>query len=114
MPEASRQRTKAISDALGSTRTLRLEGARGGSPLSWLDLARQVSGRLVSTGGRPTDPHWDTRRLVPFRQRVWQHLVDEARSMGERGRKVGPAQLAACIIENYLSERSNGDRSTGV
>lgn len=94
-----------IGGALGASRVVRLEGSRAGGPLGWMKLAQTLQTRLVSRGGRPSDPHWDTKRLVPFRRRTWERLSQEAKELSTHGRKVGPAQLAAILIEERIESR---------
>ena len=94
-----------IAKALGASRSAPLKKDRSGGPLEWLQLAQILQERLVSTGGRPSDPDWDTKRLVPFRSRTWKRLTQEAEAISAQGRKVGPAQLAAIMIEERLAGR---------
>lgn len=94
-----------IAGALGATRVVRLKGRRPRGPLGWIELTQTLQSRLVSRGGRPSDPHWDTKRLVPFRRQTWKRLSEEAEEISARGRKVGPAQLAAILIEEKLASR---------
>ena len=115
MSDSSNKEQK-ISNALGSTRMIPIAKLNLGSPLSWLNL-QELRNRLISTGGRPSDPCWDTRRLIPFRRKVWDYLADEAKSISTRDRKVGPAQLAAMIIENYLRpsiDLSSSDKTESI
>jgi len=94
---------KRIAGVLGASRVIRFPGHKSGGPLSWLGLAQALQSRLVSRGGRPSDPRWDTKRLVPFRGQVWKQLAKEAKAISAQGRKVGPAQLAAIMIEESLT-----------
>ena len=96
---------KEIAGALGASKVIRLKGRRSRGPLGWIELAQTLQSRLVSRGGRPSDPHWDTKRLVPFRHQIWERLAAEAEAISEHGRKVGPAQLAAILIEEKLASR---------
>lgn len=100
-------RNKDLAKALGASRTIHLEGSRGHGPLGWLSLQKELQDRLVSQGGRPSDPHWDTRRLVPFRRDTWRKLRQEADVLSAHGRKVGPAQLAAILIERQITTGSS-------
>ena len=43
-------------------------------------------------------------RLVPFKEENWTRLQDLASEIGISGRRVGPAQVAALLIENSLEE----------
>lgn len=100
-----RNREKRIAQALGATTIIRLKGRRPAGPLGWLALAQALQHRLISRGGRPSDPAWDTRRLVPFRRSTWERLSREAERMSSAGRRIGPAQLAAFMIEQELGMR---------
>lgn len=106
----ARENGDEIAKALGASRVFTLKKNRSGGPLDWLQLTQILQDRLVSTGGRPSDPDWDTKRLVPFRSRTWKRLTQEAEAISIRGRKVGPAQLAAIMIEERLAGRP--DRPT--
>lgn len=93
-----------IAEAIGASRVIQLKAAKSGGPLDWLELTHSVQRRLISRGGRPSDPQWDTKRLVPFKSRTWKRLRKEAETISEQGRKVGPAQLAAMVIERGVIE----------
>lgn len=93
-----------ISNALGANRSFHVTESKLGTPLSWLKLSNDLKIRLVSRGGRPSDPYWDTKRLVPFRRKVWGQLSEQAKLLSQSGRKIGPAQLAAIIIESSLTK----------
>ena len=95
-----------IAEALGASRVVKLGKSRDW-PLGWMGLAGIVRDRLVSRGGRPSDPNWDTKRLVPFRRATWKRLSQEAEAMSAYGRKVGPAQLAAILIEEKLATKES-------
>lgn len=94
-----------IAEAIGASRVIPLKRLNLGGPLDWLELVQTLQSRLISSGGRPSDPHWDTKRLVPFRRKTWKRLAEEAETISAHGRKVGPAQLAAIVIEeSFTSE----------
>jgi DNA-binding transcriptional MerR regulator len=67
-----------------------------------LALREEFERRLRSTGGRPSDPSWTLTRQVPFKEESWRRLQELAEAVGEGGRRVFPAQLAAVLIENEL------------
>lgn len=71
-------------------------------PMGMLALSPMLIGRLVSRGGRPTDPSWTVRRLVPFSHETWDRLTAEARRLSTSKRRLTPAQLAAILIERHL------------
>lgn len=91
-----------VARALGAAQVVKL-GVGRDWPLGWIGLASIVRERFVSRGGRPSDPHWDTKRLVPFRHETWERLSEKAKEISTHGRKVGPAQLAAILIEEQLA-----------
>lgn len=68
------------------------------------DLRRQVERRLRSSGGRPTNPEWETSKRIPFKPDTWQELHKLAKTLSEGPRRVAAGQLAALIIERYLSD----------
>lgn len=102
MGQTRGNKQKRIAKALGASRVIKISAQKAKGPLGWLWLAQAVQSRLVSSGGRPSDPNWDTKRLVPFSKHTWRQLADEAKAISVRGRKVGPAQLAAILIEGTL------------
>src|SRR5688572_4386787 len=56
--------------------------------------------RVPAGGGRPTDPAWTERRLVPLAPRTLQHLEAVTAKLRERsGVNVEPMQLAALLLE---------------
>jgi hypothetical protein len=91
-----------VAKALGAERVVALERLPSQGPLDLLELRAEVERRLRSTGGRPTDPDWDIRRLVPFRKEGWNELARLARSCERSGQRVSPSQLAALLIERGL------------
>lgn len=95
-------RADRIAEALGADRVLPLERLPSQGPLDLLELRAEVRRRLRSTGGRPTDPDWDIRRLVPFRKEGWQELERLAGMCEREGQRVSPSQLAALLIERGL------------
>jgi hypothetical protein len=93
-----------IAEALGASRVVELGPKTVGGPLELLALREEFNQRLRSSGGRPTDPAWTVTRLVPFKEENWTRLQDLASAIGVTGRRVGPAQVAALLIENSLEE----------
>jgi len=91
-----------IAKILGASREINLKGRKTAGPLDWINLVHIVQNCLISRGGRPSNPHWDTKRLVPFRTKTWKNLLQKTKVISSHGRKVGPAQLAAIMIEEYL------------
>jgi hypothetical protein len=92
-----------IAGALGADRWVDVGRPLGG-PLDLLGLRSHVEARLRSSGGRPTDPTWTITRQVPFRADTWERLQELAAEIGDAGRKVAPAQLAAMLVEAGLED----------
>jgi hypothetical protein len=96
-----------IAEALGASRVTEAPQRTLGGPLDMLALRDEFKQRLRSSGGRPTDPAWTLSRQVPFKEGSWTRLQDLASEVGVSGRRVGPAQIAALLIENSLREFDN-------
>jgi len=63
--------------------------------------------RVPSGGGRPTDPGWTERRLVPLAPRTLARLEEIAAKVRERGGvSVEPMQLAALLLEKTAEDLS--------
>lgn len=60
--------------------------------------------RVPSGGGRPTDPAWTERRLVPLAPRTLKKLEAVALKVRKHGIKVEPMQLAALLIEKETEQ----------
>ena len=93
-----------LAKGLGATRVVEVDQRKIGGPLDMLALREEFKQRLQSSGGRPTDPSWKVSRQVPFKAESWSRLQDIASEVGGSGRRVGPAQVAALLIENSLEE----------
>lgn len=73
----------------------------GGYPGS-SQLAAEVQARLQVPpgGGRPTDPSWSDKRLVPIAPRTLKRLERIAKRLHQdTGIRVEPMQLAAILLE---------------
>lgn len=93
-----------IAKALGASRVVEVGRKKIGGPLDLLALREEFNQRLRSSGGRPTDPDWTVSRQVPFKEDSWNRLQALAGEVGASGRRVGPAQVAALLIESSLEE----------
>jgi len=93
-----------IAAALGASRVVEVDREKIGGPLDLLALREELKQRLRSSGGRPTDPAWTVSRQVPFKEDSWTRLQELASEVGVAGRRVGPAQVAALLIESGLDE----------
>ncbi len=66
--------------------------------------------RVPRLGGRPTDPLWTERRLLPLAPRTLKKLEDIATKVREHGgTNIEPMQLAALLIEKTTEQLSEGD-----
>ena len=56
--------------------------------------------RVPAGGGRPTDPEWTERRVLPLRRRTLERLEKiTAKIRGSSGIKIEVMQLAALLVE---------------
>jgi len=66
--------------------------------------------RVPSGGGRPTDPAWTERRLLPLAPRTLKKLEEIAARVREHGvANLEPMQLAALLIEKTTEKLSEDD-----
>lgn len=89
-----------IANALGAEREGKV-AAKGGY-FGALQLAAEVGARfrVPASGGRPTDPAWTERRLVPLAPRTLQRLSELADHICRQCQvRVEPMQLAGLILE---------------
>ena len=100
-----------IARGLGAERRGRVR-AYGGA---WgaAQLAAEVGKRfrVPTGGGRPTEPSWTERRLVPLAPQTLRRLSGLARrvSRGRRSLAIAPMQLAGLMLEEIarkLTEES--------
>lgn len=94
---------KALAEALGSRGSQQVHGATA-LPIGLFALAHRFNERLQSSGGRPTDPNWTLTRRVPFAPETWEALNAIADRISSPHRKVAPAQVAAALLEDSISE----------
>ena len=73
-------------------------------PRPILALQRELRGRFISSGGRPSDPAPTIRRLVTLKRQVWKDLQHHAALLSRLGQRVSPGQLSAMLLERSLSE----------
>ena len=63
--------------------------------------------RVPTGGGRPTDPRWTERRLLPLAPRTLERLEAITATVRERdGLSVEPMQLAALLLEKATEQLS--------
>jgi hypothetical protein len=58
---------------------------------------------LQSSGGRPTNPRWTLKRLIPMSGAAWKTLTAWAQQSERCGTKLAPAQLASFILEDAIN-----------
>ena len=89
-----------IAKGLGAVRKGRI--STGGGYFGALELLGEVEARfrVPPGGGRPTNPDWTERRLVPLAPRTLEQLERISAKMLERdGVVISPMQLAALLLE---------------
>lgn len=77
--------------------------ASSGGWIGAMGLVAEVEARfrVPEGGGRPTDPSWTERRLVPLAPQTLRRLEALAsRVCEERGVNIAPMQLAALLLES--------------
>lgn len=63
--------------------------------------------RIASGGGRPTNPAWTERRLLPLAPRTLKKLEEISAKVREHGgTNVEPMQLAALLLEKTTEQLS--------
>lgn len=83
--------------------------ASSGGYFGALQLVADIKARLrvPAGGGRPTDPDWTEKRLVPLRPRTLERLEDfTARIRGLGGVKIEVMQFAALLLEKKVEQLS--------
>ncbi len=65
--------------------------------------------RVPSGGGRPTDPRWTERRLLPLAPRTLKKLEEISAQVRDLGINVEPMQLAALLIEKTTEQLSEDE-----
>lgn len=99
----SRRQPSNLAGALGASRSFVVSNEPHG-PFGVAALLDEIQTRLVSRGGRPSDPGPTVRRLVPVKKQVWGNLKAQASFLSRHGKRVSPAQLAAMLLEKTVSK----------
>ncbi len=89
-----------IARGLGAMR--RGKVAASGGYFGAMQLLADIGARfrVPVGGGRPTDPHWTERRLIPLAPETIQRLEDlTVRVREHEGVNLEPMQLAALLLE---------------
>jgi len=99
-----------IARGLGADRRGNVSAASG--YFGALQLLADIESRfrVPAGGGRPTDPRWTERRLVPLAPRTLQRLEALTERVRARsGVNVEPMQLAALLLEKTAEGLSDED-----
>lgn len=99
-----------IARGLGAERRGKVS-AKGGY-FGAMQVLADVEGtfRVPSGGGRPTDPRWTERRLVPLAPKTLERLEEITSKVREHGGvNVEPMQLAALLLEKTTSQLSGAE-----
>ena len=89
-----------IARGLGAKRQGKVTAS--GGYLGAMQLLADIEARfrVPSGGGRPTDPRWTEKRLVPLAPQTLRRLEElAAKVRGHGGTSVEPMQLAALLLE---------------
>lgn len=86
---------------LGSDRPISI-GKVPTDPIGVKTIAAIVRERLVSRGGRPSDPAWTIVKKVPMRPNTWKEFSRYARELRRQKIRVSAGQLAAISLERGL------------
>jgi len=88
-----------IAKGLGAER--RGKVAASGGYFGATQLAADIDARfrVPAGGGRPTDPAWTERRLLPLAPRTLKRLEEITVKVREHGLRVEPMQLTALLVE---------------
>ena len=98
-----------VAKGLGAKRTGKVR-ARGGY-FGALQLVADVEDRfrVPRGGGRPTDPRWTVRRLVPLAPRTLKRLEEITARIRKHGVNMEPMQLAALLLERTTERLRQGE-----
>ena len=99
-----------IAKGLGAERKGRVSATGGYFGAMQLLADIEARFRVPSGGGRPTDPVWTERRLLPLAPRTLKKLEEIAARVREHGgANLEPMQLAALLIEKSTEKLSDED-----
>ena len=106
---------KMIAAGLGAARRGKMSATGGYFGAMHLLAEVDARFRIPAGGGRPTDPRWTERRLVPLAPRTLERLEAlTAKVRRHEGINVEPMQLAALLLEKTTEHLSEGDVSAFV
>jgi hypothetical protein len=99
-----------IARGLGAERRGKVTASAGYFGAMQLLADIEARFRVPSGGGRPTDPRWTERRLVPLAPRTLDRLEEIAATVREHGGvSVEPMQLAALLLEKTTEDLSEAE-----
>src|SRR5712691_6544337 len=104
-----------IAAALGAERRGKVSATAG--YFGAMQLLADIEGRfrVPAGGGRPTDPRWTERRLLPLAPRTLERLEAITASVREHeGVSVEPMQVAALLLEKTTEQISDDEASEVV
>jgi hypothetical protein len=87
-----------VGKTLGATRQMSLK-TRPSGPLELMRLQEEIGARLISRGGRPSDPKWNLRRVIPLKEESWNFLRQQSGKL-----RVSPGHLAAILLEREIAQ----------
>ncbi len=99
-----------IAKGLGAERRGKVAATGGyfGAMQLLADVKAQF--RVPDGGGRPTDPRWTERRLLPLAPRTLKRLEELTAKVREHGgANVEPMQLAALLLERTTEKLSEDE-----
>ena len=92
--------TDKIARGLGAKKKGKLYPTGGYPGAAQLAAEVQARFQVPPGGGRPTDPSWSDKRLVPIAPHTLKRLERMAKRLHEyTGTRVEPMQLAAILLE---------------
>ena len=101
---------KKIAKGLGAERRGKVSSS--GGYFGAMQLVADIEARLrtPAAGGRPTDPEWTERRLVPLAPRTLKQLESIAAEVRKRGGlSIQPMQLAGLLLAESVERLSRHD-----
>jgi hypothetical protein len=99
-----------IAAALGAERRGKVSVTAGYFGAMQLLADIEARFRVPAGGGRPTDPRWTERRLLPLAPRTLAQLEAIAARVRQReGVNVEPMQLAAMLLEKTTEQISEAE-----
>ena len=97
--------TDRITRGLGAKKRGQVYATGGYTGAAQLAAEVRERFRVPDGGGRPTDPTWSDKRLVPVAPRTLERLQRMAKRLhDEMGIRVEPMQLAAILLETTADQ----------